>query len=190
MFPISKGWGSCSPYPKDGVLVILRPRALLTHTSLLPPPSLPHSDGDDDDDDAMRECLERFAGFSTLRGGPPGVSHGLRSRQNCGDVSSGLPVWVLNILRFRSRFRGCLERGAGFGGPPGGSHGLRSRSDCEDVSSGLLVFGFNILRFRNRFRGCLVRGVGFRIPGGPDCEDVSSGLLVLVANIFRFRTRS
>ena len=54
-----------------------------------------------------------------------------RSRPFCGDVSGGLPVSVPNILRFRSRFGGCLERGAHFH-PPGGP-------DFEDVSIGLLV---------------------------------------------------
>ena len=61
-------------------------------TFLLPLPCVPHSDGDDDDDDA--EDVSSGSLVSALSGGgPPGVSHGLRSRQNCGDVSSGLPVW-------------------------------------------------------------------------------------------------
>eukprot|EP00959_Pyramimonas_sp_CCMP1952_P378611 7930946-Pyramimonas_sp.AAC.1 len=40
------------------------------------------------------------------KGGPPGVSHSLRSRPDRGDVSGGVPVLVANVLRFRSRFGG------------------------------------------------------------------------------------
>eukprot|EP00959_Pyramimonas_sp_CCMP1952_P090607 1896762-Pyramimonas_sp.AAC.1 len=42
-----------------------------------------------------------------------------RSRPFCGHISSGLPVFCPNSPRFRSRFGGCLERGAQFHVPKG-----------------------------------------------------------------------
>ena len=59
----------------------------------------------------------RFAGFSTPKGNGGGWFHGPRSRPVCGDVSGVLPVRWFSISRFRSRFRGCLRRFAGFSTP-------------------------------------------------------------------------
>eukprot|EP00959_Pyramimonas_sp_CCMP1952_P084548 1768578-Pyramimonas_sp.AAC.1 len=48
--------------------------------------------------------------FSHGQGGRDWGIAQARSRPDCVDVSSGLPACMLNILRFRSRSLGSLER--------------------------------------------------------------------------------
>eukprot|EP00959_Pyramimonas_sp_CCMP1952_P355398 7444088-Pyramimonas_sp.AAC.1 len=55
--------------------------------------------------------------FSRPSGEPPMGMTRSRSRPFCRDVSSGLPDFWPSILRVRSRFGGCLERGAHFHPP-------------------------------------------------------------------------
>ena len=53
------------------------------------------------------------------QGMAPGGIARARSRSDCGDVSGGLLVCMLNIRCLRSSLRGCLKRGAGFSLPKG-----------------------------------------------------------------------
>ena len=87
------------------------------------------------------------------------------SRPFCGDVSSGLPVFCSNILRFRSRFGGCLERGAHFHVP-------------KEPPRGYLTVPFAAVLW-----GCLKRVCLLVVPtsfaSGADLEDVSSEALIV-----------
>ena len=72
-----------------------------------------------------------------------GISWAL-SGPDCGDVSSGLLVCVLNISRFRSSLGGCLRRGAGFSTREGGGRGvLRGpvRAQIVGMSQAVCLFG-------------------------------------------------
>ena len=52
---------------------------------------------------SLRGCLELGAGFNTPRGAPPGRIAQARWRPDCGDVLSGLRVWLSRLPFFQSR---------------------------------------------------------------------------------------